>query len=138
MMLEPEQRNVLDEHYERFFGSAPTIVMHEMVSQIVHIDVNIFPPTAERPYMTLATSGMSALPMQVPSDAGRYNRAELLLYLDHDWDFGSPIGQLPISILQKLARYPHLAKTWVSEGHTVEGSQRPLIPGSLLTDLYLS
>jgi hypothetical protein len=59
--------HALEDHYKRYFGS-PHMVFHEKVSKLVHIDTYIFPATETRPYMTLATIGMSALPMTLPKE----------------------------------------------------------------------
>lgn len=66
-------------------------VYHEIVSDIVHIDVNVIPPEGERNYYVLWTSGMSDLPMDLPDGSRNpkeYNRAELLMYLPGDWELG--------------------------------------------------
>jgi hypothetical protein len=95
--------------------------------------------------MTLATIGMSALPMtvdEVKGDLEPLRRAEVILYLDYDWDFDSPIGNWPMQLLRDLARYPHQHKTWLFAGHTIgsgEGAApaKPLVDGSLLTGILL-
>src|SRR5262249_21371060 len=53
-------------HLEPFLGK-PAQVFHEVVSDQVQIDVNLFAPTERRPAHTLVTTGMSDLPMTVPS-----------------------------------------------------------------------
>jgi hypothetical protein len=118
-------------------------VHHEIVSRLVHVDVYLFPASETRPYMTLATIGMSTLPMTVDNVEGEIEalrRAEIFLYVDYDWDFASPVGDWPTELLQDIARYPHRYKTWIFAGHTIgsgEGtpSAKPLVHGSLLTDI---
>ena len=52
------------------------VVFHEIVSDVVHIDLLHVPPRRERPFHTLVTCGMSVRPMNVPQDAEefRYER----------------------------------------------------------------
>ena len=54
-------------HIETHIGKV-SIVLHEMLSDTVHIDVHHVKPTRERPYHTLITSGMSDLAMNVPDE----------------------------------------------------------------------
>lgn len=73
-------------------------VYHEIVSDIVHIDVNVIPPEGERDYYVLWTSGMSDLPMDLPDGSRNpkeYNRAELLMYLPGDWELGHTLPNGP-------------------------------------------
>jgi hypothetical protein len=131
--------HALADHYTQYFGP-PHMVFHEKVSSLVHIDTYIFPATETRPYMTLATAGMSALPMTLPKEVPKqFSHDEVLLYLDYDWDFEAAIGYLPMTILRNVARYPHEFKTWLGPGHTIgqEGRVEPIMEASLLTDVLL-
>lgn len=66
-------------------------------------------------------------------------RAEMILYLPSDWDFGSPDGELPVQFIHQMARYPHTNNTWLGERHTVSNNPpaKPFFEGSLLTTAYL-
>ncbi|ANE43262.1 suppressor of fused domain protein [Deinococcus puniceus] len=130
----PEQdseiREAVEAHVERFLGPSSS-VWHEIVSDLVHIDVYKFEPTPERPFLTLVTSGMSDLPMTVPEGMEGAARAELLICLPPEW----PLGQLgdsttqgeladfnnywPIQTLKFLARLPHQNRTWLGWGHSI-------------------
>lgn len=123
----------LTEHIEKAYPckEVKPFVFHELISDIVHIDVNIIPPEGERDYYVLWTSGMSDLPMNVPDgdyDKNESNRAEMLMYLPGDWDFenwgetedGIPNKNYwPIYWIKFLARFPHAYKTWLDVGHTM-------------------
>lgn len=107
-------------------------VFHEIVSDIVHIDVNIIPPDNGRDYYVLWTSGMSDLPMTLPDgdyDKADYERAELFQFLPKDWKFGEAdvsAGEeyyWPIRWLKYLARFPHEYKTWLGTGHTLPNGE---------------
>src|ERR1044072_8556897 len=79
----------LDEHLERYLadGSDNAFVWHEIASDLVHIDVQVFPPSPRRNYYTLVTSGMSDLPMHVPPEAEDQRYAELMICLPPDWSW---------------------------------------------------
>ncbi|MCM1241831.1 MAG: suppressor of fused domain protein [Roseburia sp.] len=110
-------------------------VFHEILSDIVHIDVNIIPPDNGRDYYVLWTSGMSDLPMLLPDgdyDKKDYELAELFMFLPGDWKLGEigksaeKIGDAyywPIRWLKYLARFPHEYKTWLGTGHTLPNSE---------------
>ena len=106
---------------EEHFGSFP-VVMHEIVSPDLHIDVLPVPPTGERNYYTLFTMGMGAYKMPVPSDYGRKNRAEMAIRLPADWDIrsGEEKWYWPIRVLKTLARMPYYEKSWLGLHHDVD------------------
>ncbi len=74
----------IEAHIEEHLGEVDQ-VWHEMVSDLVHIDIYQIPPTVDRPFWTLVTTGMSDLPMTVPEGAEDYTYAELMLCLPPDW-----------------------------------------------------
>ncbi|MBD5546290.1 MAG: suppressor of fused domain protein [Lachnospiraceae bacterium] len=135
-----ESGKYLEEMTEYIDGIFPCkkekpFVFHEILSAIVHIDVNIIPPDSGRDYYVLWTSGMSDLPMTLPDgdyDKKEYERAELVLFLPKDWKFaeiGESAKELgdayywPIRWLKYLARFPHEYKTWFGTGHTLPNSE---------------
>lgn len=126
-------REEIAEHINKVYPctAKEPFVFRELVSHIVHIDVNIIPPDGDRDYYVLWTSGMSDLPMSLPDGAynkTEYDRAELLMYLPGDWQFGK-IGEngvgvpeeyfWPIHWIKFLARFPHEYHTWLGVGHTL-------------------
>lgn len=58
----------LNEHFNRVFPNRETGVFHELISDIVHIDVNIMEATPDEPYRVLYTNGMSDLPLTLPQE----------------------------------------------------------------------
>ena len=54
-------------HIERHLGPVSG-VFHEIISDLVHIDVHVVPANDHCPYLRLVTSGMSDLPMTVPAE----------------------------------------------------------------------
>jgi hypothetical protein len=104
-------------HVERYIGKIET-VWHEIISDLVHIDVHWVQPTAERPYHTLVTSGMSDRPMTVPEGAENFCYGELVLCLPQEWPisegaFKDEKNYWPIRLLKGTAplstRIRHLA-----------------------------
>ncbi len=116
-------------HVERHVGKADT-VFHEIISDLVHIDVHVVKPTEQRPFTTLVTSGMSAKPMRTPEGSENISLAELAICLPPEWPlseeaFKNEDNYWPIRWLKMLARLPHEYDTWLSYGHTVPNGDPP-------------
>jgi Suppressor of fused protein (SUFU) len=119
----------ISRHVGRYVGPVGH-VFHEVVSDLVHIDVHLVPPQPGRPFVTLVTSGMSDRPMALPPDCDAPAVAELLLCLPADWpleptDFKDEANFWPIRLLKFLARLPHEYDTWLGFGHTVPNGDPP-------------
>jgi hypothetical protein len=113
----------VSDHVERWLGPIAS-VFHEILSDLVHVDLHWVRPTERRPWNTLVTSGMSERPMAVPPGAEMFARAELVLNLPAAWPMEHSAWQesrhyWPIRMLKSLARLPHEYETWLSYGHTV-------------------
>ena len=78
-------------------------VFYEFISDTVYLNIHRVGPTAELPFFTLITSGMSDLSMSVQDEA---------------WYW-------PIRLLKILARFPHKHNTWLGWGHTVPNGDPP-------------
>ena len=116
-----ERTAAIEAHMERFVGPVEW-VFHELISDLVHIDVHVVAPTEQRPMWTLFTTGMSDLPMSSP--AGSPQRLELMLALPPEWklsqeDFKDERWYWPVRLLKMLARLPHEYQTWLFMDHTV-------------------
>jgi Suppressor of fused protein (SUFU) len=126
-----EALQAIEGHIEKHIGKIET-VMHEIVSDLIHIDVHIVEPTAERNFYTLITSGMSDLPMTVPDECEEFKFAELLICLPASWDMPKVYDTMadeehwwPIRCLKYLARFPHEYDTWLCENHTIPNGDPP-------------
>lgn len=115
----------VDRHLARFVGPVE-IVFHEIVSDLVHVDVHLVPAGPERPFHTLATSGMSDRPMTIPESLrGQVPEfVELMILLPPSWpvDEASWVDESnywPIRQLKILARLPHEYETWLGMWHSV-------------------
>lgn len=122
-------------HIEQHLGPISG-VFHEIISDAVHIDVHVVPPTDAFPNLRLVTSGMSDLPMTLPEGVEAPQHMELMVTLPADWpiqhaDFEDERHYWPIRLLKGLARLPHKFDTWLGFGHTVPNGHpaEPYAPG---------
>ncbi|MCA9063735.1 MAG: suppressor of fused domain protein [Planctomycetaceae bacterium] len=133
---DPDRIEQISAHIETHLGPVAN-VFHELVSDLVHIDVHVVEPTEDRPWYTLVTSGMSEAPMNTPEGADDLRYAELLVMLPADWPLSMEAFEdeqyyWPIRWLKMLARFPHEYDTWLGFGHTVPNGDppEPLGPGT--------
>lgn len=130
-MVTGDEQNIeaISDHIERYIGPVES-VFHEIISDLVHIDVHWVKPTNDRPFHTLVTSGMSDLPMTVPDELAELQFAELLVTVPADWkidetSFEDERWYWPVRLLKGLARLPHEYETWLGVGHTVPNDDPP-------------
>jgi len=140
--MEDSALEEIEKHIEKYVGK-PETVLHEIISDNVHVDVHIVEPTAQRNYFTLITSGMSDKPMNSPFEELRYS--ELLICLPPDWklseqDFEDDRNYWVVYWLKMLARFPHLYETWLWETHTIPNGDppQPFAPNTKLCCALLS
>lgn len=116
-LYSPDELERLDNHIEKYFGKATTVV-HEFFSEDIHVDVSIIPPHEEHNYYTLVTTGMGAFSMKIPSEYqedGLPSRIELMMCLPPEWNPESKESQenWPVELLRYLARFPIIESTWL-------------------------
>jgi len=127
--------SLIADHIEKHAGKVDC-VFHEIVSDIVHIDVHWIKPSEEFPYHVLVTSGMSDLPMNVPGTMKGHEYAEVCALLPAEWKieeagpnklmtdfFKDEASYWPIRWLKKIARFPHEYNTWMSNGHSLPNGE---------------
>lgn len=124
-----ENIEAISNHIERHIGPVE-MVFHEIISDLVHIDIHWVKPTKDRPFHTLVTSGMSDLPMVVPDEVKDLQYAELLVTLPSNWkidekSFEDERWYWPVRLLKVLARLPHEYETWLGVGHTIPNDDPP-------------
>ena len=132
----------ISDHIERVLGDGG-MVFHEIVSDRVHMDVHTVPATEERPFQMIITSGMSALPMNVPAELDEgsdWQHAELCMLLPADWpmeqeSFKDERNYWPVRLVKQLGRLPHDFNTWLGWGHSIPNGDpaEPYAPGTKLT-----
>jgi len=114
--------DVMVAHVERHVGRIGHVI-HPPGPEIVHVDILHVPASKQRRWHTLVTCGMSRRPMCPPKEAADCRLAELFLRLPAEWPVCVPAHDIrsgwPFLQLGHLARFPHLAETWLWEGHTV-------------------
>ena len=120
---DPAAIEAIEKHITAHIGPVES-VFHEIISDLVHLDVHVVMPTARRNYFTLVTSGMSDRPMRTPPGAEEMRYAELLICLPPDWplsqaDMEQETNYWPIRWLKMLARFPHEYDTWLWAHHTL-------------------
>ncbi len=119
----------ISNHIEKYVGKID-MVFHELISDQVHIDLHWVKPSAERPFHTLVTSGMSDRPMTTPKEMKAFQYAELSICLPADWklsedDFNDEENYWPLRWLKILSRFPHEYNTWLGYGHTIPNGNPP-------------
>ena len=126
-----EEANQLENFVKNKFGEY-TSVYHELYSPDIHLDILVVPPTNKDNYYKLITKGMGAYQMNVPNDLKDYaiDRAELVVYLPHDWDFKQKDNGWVISLLKVIARTPIFENGWIGYGQTFSQNVEGTIPYS--------
>lgn len=119
----------VEARFEELFPGRESRVLHEIVSDLVHIDVHVMWPTRENNFFVVYTTGMSDLPMTPdpsipPQDRKDLELAELFLFLPGDWplsrdEMPPESAYWPIRMLKFMARFPHQYHTWLGWGHTM-------------------
>ncbi len=118
-----EHLEEVEAHVEKYIGKIET-VYHEIVSDLVHLDVLFVPSSGNRPYHVLVTSGVSDEPMQVPEGMDQWRRAELMMALPGDWpldqeSFKNEANYWPVRWLKLVGKLPHEYQSWIGWGHTI-------------------
>ncbi|MGZ9586428.1 suppressor of fused domain protein [Paenibacillus marinisediminis] len=136
-------------HFENAFPGRTSSVFHELISDIVHIDVNMMEPTEEEPFYVLYTNGMSDLPMTIPDEIvaqldENIDRAEVMMFLPASWKLSEESlkdenNYWPIRLMKQMARFPHMYNTWLGYGHTIPNYQEyePYADGTGLNGVVL-
>ena len=139
-LYSPDELERLDNHIEKYFGKATTVV-HEFFSEDIHVDVSIIPPHEEHNYYTLVTTGMGAFSMKIPSEYqedGLPSWIELMMCLPPEWNPESKESQenWPVELLRYLARFPIIESTWLGYGHSIQNGT-PYADNTLLAGCVL-
>lgn len=92
-MYSEEDMETVENYIDETFGKVES-VFHELLSTHIHVDVHYIPPTPERNFITLVTTGMGAVPMELPEgrDPKDYSRAEVMICLPADWKLETAMG----------------------------------------------
>ncbi|MCH2035201.1 MAG: suppressor of fused domain protein [Tenacibaculum sp.] len=121
----PNSVQTIDNHLDLFFDeSTDIVVFDEIESETIHRDIFFIKATEDRPFHILLSCGMSALPMNVPSDIDSSEYAEVMILLPKEWNleyqsFSDERNYWPIRIMKELMILPHPNKTWLGFGHSL-------------------
>jgi len=133
---EGDNIEAIDAHITKHIGPVKS-VWHELISDMVHVDIHFVAPSEKRPWNTLVTSGMSDLPMHCPPEVSQFAHAEVMVCLPPEWKLDEESlkddrNYWPLYWLKSLARFPHEYETWLFEGHTIPNGDpaEPLFEGS--------
>lgn len=125
---------LITKHIEENIGEIE-LVFHEIVSDLVHIDIYWIKPSKKFPFHTLVTSGMSDKPMNVPEGLEGFKYSELCILLPPEWNLGDRDTEImkdafkdennywPIRWLKTIARFPHKYNTWIGDSHTIPNGE---------------
>lgn len=134
--LSKSQMEAIEAHVDKYVGESP-MIFHEIVSDQLHIDILHVPPSADQPFHTLLTMGMSAIPMTVPTGFDDPDRAELVIMLPAHFAvsaeaFEDENNYWPVRGLKDLARLPVNFDTFLWFFHTVPNGDppEPFAPGN--------
>lgn len=119
----------IEAHVEKHVGKIES-VFHEVLSDLIHLDVLFVPATNSRPYHVLIASGVSDEPMNVPEGMEQFRFAEILIALPPSWpldqkSFEDEANYWPVRWLKAIGRLPHEYRTWIGWGHTVPNGDPP-------------
>ena len=129
------------EHIEVHFGEVDKI-LHDTKQDKYHIDTYILPPTKERNYGIMVTSGMSQYPMNVRPGSSGEEHAEIFMQFPPDWPL--PIKELKqddyswaFGHLYEFARYVHQRNTFFWHGQVIDLHQ-PLGENTTMTGYIIA
>ncbi len=129
--LSEQDMEAISDHVERHVGKVDS-VLHEIMSDDLHIDVNLVRPSDEFPHAFLCTMGMSALPMHVPQGYDGPTHAELCIFLPPKWPLSQAAFEKhgedaywPVRSLKSLARLPNDFQSFLGPGHTIPNGDPP-------------
>lgn len=136
-----EDMERIEDHIQKYFGAVDS-VFHEIVSDQIHLDIAISPPTPQRNHYVLTTMGMGAKIMDdMPSELIEegFGRSELMIALPPDWQIQSQEEKWywPIQWLKILARLPFMQETWLGWGHTIPKGE-PFAENTKLECMFLT
>ncbi len=81
-----EHHDVILKHVTNSFGSIKNSISEHIPGSRVAINIHIIPPSNNKNFITLVTTGMSDRPMDYSKEDSVYKYAELLLKLPLNWE----------------------------------------------------
>ena len=126
---DPDLIAAVSRHFETKVGPIAG-VLHEIVSDDLHIDLHLVASDRSRAFEFVGTSGMSERAMTTPPGKSEFRFAEVCILLKKGWSldhksFGDEGVYWPFRLLKGLARYPTHAGTWLAYSHTIAAADPP-------------
>ncbi|MFS1514347.1 suppressor of fused domain protein [Chengkuizengella sp. SCS-71B] len=118
------------EHVAKYFGSIKNTISETVPGSRVSVHIQIIPPTLNKDFITLVTTGMSDEPMDYSDKESVFKYAELLLKLPSSWIVEEDImkdqnNYWPLGWLRKVAHIPHIYDGWLEEGVILPNGEPP-------------
>ena len=136
-------KQVFINHLEKYIGSKAEL-FKTVESSLFNLDILHFSPTANRPYHTFVTYGMSSIDMNVPNNKKECKRCELSITLPSTWELidnnsSNMETYWPIQLLIDTAYFPFNYNAWFCKGSTLnsEIDYIPTIMGTQYSGLAL-
>ncbi|MED4010009.1 suppressor of fused domain protein [Priestia aryabhattai] len=112
------------------FGPIEDTISETVPGSRVSVTIHIIPPSVNKDFITLVTTGMSDEPMDYSDEERTFKYAELLLKLPSSWvvekdNMKDPNHYWPFGWLRKVAHIPHLYDGWLEEGVILPNGEPP-------------
>ncbi|MEI4804028.1 suppressor of fused domain protein [Bacillus sp. FJAT-51639] len=122
--------HIILEYVTKHFGPIKNTISEIVPGSRVVVNIHIIPPSVNKDFVTLVTTGMSDEPMGYSNEEGVFKYAELLLKLPSSWiiEKGSMEDQdhyWPLGWLRKVAHIPHIYDGWLEEGVILPNGEPP-------------
>lgn len=130
---EEDTMKAMDAWMERWLGK-PQSVLHELLSDQIHLDLHLIPPSDRRKAWTVVTTGMSDRPQPGAARFKTPEYTELMISLPPDWPMPPPYaavtdwsagGFWPLGWMKYLARFPHQYESALGFGHSLPHGDPP-------------
>ncbi|WP_226556212.1 suppressor of fused domain protein [Priestia aryabhattai] len=117
-------------HMTKHFGPVENTISETVLGSRVSVTIHIIPPSMNKGFVTLVTTGMSDEPMGYSDEERTCKYAELLFKLPSSWTVEKDNMQdqnhyWPFGWLRKVAHIPHLYDGWLEEGVILPNGEPP-------------
>lgn len=147
--LSEDEMAEIENHVKKYIGPYDK-VLHELISDGMHLDLIYVPARKEFPFHTFVTMGASEKPMTVPEKYSGSKYAEYMIFLPQSWPISmeawkdNEANYWPIRMLKSISRIPFEFSSWLGYGHTIPNGNPPIfydkstkLKGCMITFPYL-
>ena len=140
-------QEVID-YFTAHFGPVHPLALRDIIPTAPAIAIHRIPASADGPFVTLFTTGMSSRAMIPPLEddlTAQYCHAELFIQLPADWpldlqSLADPDRGWPIRWLRFIGAYPHQSGEWLGGPLTIVANNdppEPFAPNTPFTSMLL-